>query len=443
MGTRESKGWQGRFFKRVFTRLGLMLCVGMLVVAAFAWQIMQHWHREYSVEQLGNSAHLAHLAVQRSWPASERILQRECEDVRLKTGLRMTIIAPDGRVIADSDADPSTMANHSDRPEVMDALKGRTGMNERTSASVGHPFVYVALPLEIDDKLVAIVRIAAPAEDLARRERAIWQLIATGLCVALPLALIIAWFMSRALAAPIQRVSAWARQLAVGDLSTRLEVKGDDEVRQVAATLDRMRLSLSARIHEAHQQRRDLEVTVGTLEEGVIAVNEQGIVLLVNPAAMRILGVAHSLVGGPILEQLSDRGLRRLWEDAFSTDANALRCELVLESDGSTRTVDALVIHIVDAQTPIAWLMCLRDITAIATSVAMKADFVANASHELRTPVAAIRAAVDTLREPGLDEAARSRFIAMIDRNLIRLQSLTDDLMHLNKVESVAVEVVN
>ncbi|GMU32574.1 MAG: HAMP domain-containing protein [Planctomycetia bacterium] len=432
---------QGNFFKRVFTRLGLMMCIGMLLVAAFAWQIMQHWLSDYNVEQLRNSAHLATRVVAGSWSESSASLQEGCLQIKNDTGLRTTVILPDGDVIADSDAPAKSMANHSDRPEVIEALQGRIGVNRRLSASVGHSFVYVAAPLIIDGATVAIVRIAAPFEDLARRERVIWQLIAAGLCVALPLALMIAWFMSRGLAAPIQRVGAWANRLGRGDLATRLEVEGDDEIRQVAAALDRMRRNLSDRIQEAHQQRRDLAITIGTLEEGVIAVNQEGIVLLVNPAAIRILGIAHSLVGGPIVEQIPDRGLRRLWEETTSSGSKEVRREIILTSNGVARTVDALIIHVVDTETPIAWLMCLRDITAIAKSVAMKSDFVANASHELRTPVAAIRAAVDTLREPGLDANAQARFMAMIDRNLMRLQALTDDLMNLSKVESVNIEL--
>ena len=432
---------QGNFFKRVFTRLGLMMCIGMLLVAAFAWQIMQHWLSDYNVEQLRNSAHLATRVVAGSWSESSASLQEGCLQIKNDTGLRTTVILPDGDVIADSDAPAKSMANHSDRPEVIEALQGRIGVNRRLSASVGHSFVYVAAPLIIDGATVAIVRIAAPFEDLARRERVIWQIIAAGLCVALPLALMIAWFMSRGLAAPIQRVGAWANRLGRGDLATRLEVEGDDEIRQVAAALDRMRRNLSDRIQEAHQQRRDLAITIGTLEEGVIAVNQEGIVLLVNPAAIRILGIAHSLVGGPIVEQIPDRGLRRLWEETTSSGSKEVRREIILTSNGVARTVDALIIHVVDTETPIAWLMCLRDITAIAKSVAMKSDFVANASHELRTPVAAIRAAVDTLREPGLDANAQARFMAMIDRNLMRLQALTDDLMNLSKVESVNIEL--
>ncbi len=434
--------WPGRFFTRVFTRLGLLLAVGMLVVGGFAWQIMQHWLREYTVEQLQNNAHLARLAVEKSWPIlTPGALQEECRLVREQTGLRMTVVAPDGRVLGDSDANPAEMENHASRPEVAAALKGEVGLHERHSASVQHPYLYVALPLHVNNELVAVVRIAAPADDIQRRERAIKQLIGTGLAVALLLALLLAWFLSKALAAPIQRVSAWAQQLATGDLVTRLEVRGDDEIKQVAEAMDQMRSKLSARIREAQQQRQDLEITVGNLEEGVIAVNREGIVLLANAAARRLLGLSYSPVGGPLAEQLSNRGLRRYWEEALSKGLSETRRELRLENGDTVRTVDVSILHVTQIETPIAWLVCLRDITAIARSVAMKTDFVANASHELRTPVASIRAAVETLCEEGLDEPTRRRFLSIIERNVERLQNLTEDLMHLNKVESVAMEL--
>lgn len=435
--------WQGRFFTRVFTRLGLLIALGMLVVGGFTWQIMQHWLREYVVEQLRNQAHLALLSVERNWTTYQpRQLQEQCRQVREQTGLRMTIIAPDGRVLADSNADPSEMENHAGRPEVVSALQGEVGLHERVSASVRQPFFYVAMPLLQAGELVAVVRVATPAEDIQRRERAIRQLIGTGLAVALPLALLLAWLLSRALAAPIQRVSTWAQQLATGDLVTRLEIRGDDEIKQMADSLDRMRSNLAARIREAQQQRQDLEITVSNLEEGVIAVNRDGIVLLANAAARRLLGLRYSPAGGPLAEQLTHRGLRRFWEDALGAGTSESRRELTIESDGGTRTLDVSILHVTQIETPIAWLVCLRDITAIARSVAMKTDFVANASHELRTPVASIRAAVETLRETGLDEPTRRRFLSIIDRNVDRLQNLTEDLMHLNKVESVAVELV-
>jgi len=435
---------RGRFFARVFTRLALALSIGLALVCFLTWEVMQKWLHQNEVEQLRRHAQLAHEIVARGWPYRDlAALKAECAAVRQNANLRLTVIDPGGAVIADSDADPSTMENHAGRREVREALEGRVGMDERVSATVGRSYIYVATPIRERDRTVAIVRVAAPAEYLAQREANLARWIGIGLAVALPLALAIAWFMARELAIPVQRVSRWARRLATGDLTTSLAIPRGDEVGLVAESLERMRINLSARIREVQQQRLDLDVTIGQLEEGVIAIDREGKVLMANPAAGRLLGLSNSLVGGPVREQLGVWPLARLWDDAMAAGKTEISRDVAINVSGTTRTLEAAVVRVQSTETPIAWLMCLRDITAVARSAAMKADFVANASHELRTPVASIRAAVDTLRDENLDAQTQARFLSVIERNVDRLHNLTDDLMQLNRVESATLEMKN
>ncbi len=429
--------WRGRFFKRVFTRLALLLSLGILLVCILTWQLMQQWLREYVNDNLRRHAQVARLVISRDWPyPATDPLQRVCSEVRERTGIRLTVIAPDGGVLGDSDAIPAEMENHATRPEVVEALAGRVGRHRRTSASVGRPFVYVAIPMSRDNQIAAIVRVAAPAKDIADREAAVAQWIGVGLAVALPLSLILAWFLARDLANPIHRLGAGARRLATGDLTTQVEVFGNDEIAQIAESLERMRSSLASRIRDAQRKRQDLEVVLRNVEEGVIAVDADGTVLMVNAAARKLLGITTSPVGGPLRAQLGRRSLGPLWDDAVAADAAELQREIVMPGPAGEHTVDAMAVRVDDPDTPIRWLLCLRDITAVAHSAAMKADFVANASHELRTPVASIRAAVDTLLSDDLEHATRQRFVSVIDRHVGRLQDLTDDLMNLNRVES-------
>jgi two-component system phosphate regulon sensor histidine kinase PhoR len=440
MSNSAPKFWKGRFFRRVFTRLGLLLSAGMVLVCGLTWQIMQRWLYDYTTLQLKNQAQLASLVIESDkLQSTSDALAAQCTSMSERTGLRYTIIAPDGRVLADSHAHASTMENHSHRREVIEALAGKVGHEERLSASVGRPFNYVAVPLMRNGKIEAVVRVAAPVEDVQNREAALVKWVMVGLAVSIPLALIIAYIFSRTLARPVQEVGLLAQRLATGDLDSSVEVEGKDEVAQVAESLERMRVHLSDRIRQVQRQRQDLEVTLGNLEEGVIAVNEHGVVLQVNPAARKLLGTEGTLVGWPLTAGLRHTALATLWSEAVRSSEPELRRDVNLEGDGQPRTVTVTIVQINDSNTPIAWLVCVRDITELARSAAMKADFVANASHELRTPVAAIRAAVETLRSDGLDGPTRTRFMGMIDRNVVRIQNLTEDLMHLNKVESPTV----
>jgi len=436
------RAWRGRFFRRIFARVGFLVVIGMLVVSLLTWEILQSWLREYINQQLSNQARLAQVAITRCWPdPTAEQLQSACESVREATGLRTTVIDPFGVVLADSDAPASAMENHAGRAEVAAALSGKMGTDRRLSATVQHPFVYVAAPMQFEGRLAAVVRVAAPAEDIERREAALVQWIGIAVGVALPLTLLIAWFLSKRLAGPVQQVSAWAQRLATGDLDARLDLSGGDEVGQVAGALERMRINLVARIREVQQRRQDLEITLAHLEEGVIAVDASGIVLMENEAARRLLGNESTSCPDRLGKGLENTFLRKTWEDARRNAARELRREITLEHGGRKRTLNVTITRVPESRTSIAWLLCLQDITALARSAAMKAEFVANASHELRTPVASIRAAAETLRADGLEAEQRMRFMSVIERNIERLQNLTEDLIHLNRVESASPEL--
>ena len=262
------RSWQGRFFRRIFTRVGILVTLGMLMVCFLTWQITEKWLRDFTDAQLAHVVRLAEVAVARDWPyPSTEALEKRCRLLEEKTGLRLTIIGLDGKVLSDSQRDAATMENHAARPEVRRAISGEVGHDRRKSASVGKPFVYVAAPLMVNDQLEAIVRVAAPQSEIHEKELTLIRWVASGLAVALPLALCIAWLISRTIAGPVQRVGRWAQSLATGDLQTSLNYQGDDEVGQVAESLERMRQSLAQRISEVQQQREDLTATLANLED--------------------------------------------------------------------------------------------------------------------------------------------------------------------------------
>lgn len=438
-GTTPSTG--GRFFRRVFVRLSLLLAAGMVVLCAVTWRITQNWLRNNAHDHLSRVVSLASFELERSLDDPQR-LAIETTGMRDRCGYRLTVIEPGGRVLADSDSPPSEMENHADRPEIISALAGQIGHHRRLSHSVGRSFVYCAGPIYRDARLIGVVRVAAPAAEIERSEAVLFQWIGAALAVALPITVTIAYFLARALARPVQHVSGLAERLATGDLNTKIDLQDDDEVGQVARALDHMRIHLADRIREGQQQRQDLEVTLGRLEEGVIATDREGRVLTDNAAARRILGATQPLFGKSLHDHLPVAALQRLWDSTNGIAAGETQREIAMTVQGEARTMSVSVIRVDLPGTPIARLLCLRDITDLARSIAMKADFVANASHELRTPVATIRAASDTLAADDLDAPTRARFLAVIDRAVDRLKNLTEDLMHLNRVESPSFEPV-
>lgn len=434
--------WQGRFFTLVFTRLAILLSLGMVFVGALTWHLVQRSLQDALQIDLRRHARLTALLLARSHAVpTAQSAGSVCRVVHQETDLRVTVFDASGRVLGDSDPSSAARNDRTVRPEVAQALHGGTGVDRRDNPAVGQPLVYVAVPVMLDDRPVAVVRVAASEDGLTRDRTALAAWIAVGIAIALALSLLPAWLLARALARPIHRVSDWASRLASGDLTTRVEVQRDDEIGQVAEALEGMRSHLAARVREAQQQRRNLEVILANLEEGVLAVDQDGNVLTANASARQLLHLGTSPVGGPLREQLGRRSLGNLWDNAVASGTSELRREIAIPGPDGDRSLDVAMIRIPAGGSPITWLFCLRDVTEVTRSAAMKAEFVANASHELRTPAASIRAAIDTLRSSDVAPEARERFLSVIDRNVARLQALTDDLMQLNRVDSATVQL--
>ncbi len=426
----------------VFTRLAILLSLGMVFVGALTWHLVQRSLQDALQTDLRRHARLTALLLARSHAVpTAQSAGNVCRVVHRETDLRVTVFDAKGRVLGDSAPKSAVSNDRAVRPEVTEALRGRTGVDRRNDPALGPPLVYVAVPVMLDDRPVAVVRVDASEDDLIRNRTALAAWTAVGIAIALAFSLLPAWFLARALARPIHRVSDWASRLASGDLTTRVEVQREDEIGQVAEALDGMRSRLAARVREAQQQRRNLEVILTNLQEGVLAVDQAGNVLTANAAARRLLHLSTSPVGGPLREQLGRRSLGNLWDDAVASGASELRRQIVMPGPDGDRSLDVAMIRIPAGGSPITWLFCLRDVTEVSRSAAMKAEFVANASHELRTPAASIRAAIDTLRSSDVAPDARERFLSVIDRNVARLQALTDDLMQLNRVDSATVQL--
>ncbi len=398
--------------------------------------------------------------------------------------IRVTMISADGQVWADSEADASTMENHRDRAEIRAALAGGFGDAVRFSKTVGREMKYVAVRVGDAARPAGCVRVSTPARGIAAMaattRHVLWRIGGIGMAAALLLALGLALVWSR----PIRRITETARSLSRGDLSARVRESGRDELAEMARSLNQMRDHLAAQLHTIDRQRRNLEYLIRTLQEGVIVVSADGRIMLINPAAVRLLklmssgggaretAVARSessVAGNGYIGEHVDRcvphpTLLDLLRSNHSVASHAIRSttagdsrdgparmragrevRLECEHPGGVEYWSARVADIElasperpDGVDPAARLVVLTDITELTRTIQMKADFVANASHELRTPLSAIRASVETLQ--GLDSAADAEsarhFVEVIDRHSARLVELVADLLDLSRLES-------
>ncbi len=359
-------------------------------------------------------------------------------------GVRVTLIAEDGTVLGDSSRDPQTldrMENHLHRPEIQAAAREGTGSARRWSDTTGAEYLYVAVRTRGDGP-VRFVRTALPyrrVHDVQVHYR--WMIVAISLASLLVLSGI-AYLVVRALSRPIERMSAVAEQAAQGDLGADVPYDAGDEVGRLAASVNRMRRSLTTKIGELDQERMLLLSVVGGMREGLLLVGPDRRVRVANDAFRQIFGLASDPSGKLLAEIIRDPSVLRDLERA-QVEGREIR-DSVFEAIGSGRSFE---LHVTPLRAPgrgapAGALFLFFDITRLEALERVRRDFVANVSHELRTPLTSIKAFVETLLEAKLDDRENSlRFLEIVRKNANRMNALIDDLTDLSLIETGSVSL--
>ena len=340
-------------------------------------------------------------------------------------GHRVTLVDSLGRVLGDSKFEPSQLGqleNHASRPEIVAARRYGVGRSQRLSPSRGDDELYAAARAPLGTARVAVGMTTVNAIVAgARRD------VLTAGWIAAAVAVLLAWLFSRTVSKPISELSGVARAIASGDLARRPTLAAPGEVGDLAGALHSMAEQLAARLDAL--QRDDVLMTalVDSLDEGVIAVDAAGTVVRVNAAAHSLLGIAAE---APFPTDLlpRDPALRTALTDAIAgegTDGVELRL------GGRTLLLTARPLH-----GRAGAVLALLDLTPIRKLETVRRDFVANVSHELKTPLTVIGGFAETLADHEPPEPQRRQFIEAIRTNALRMQRIVDDLLDLSRIES-------
>lgn len=444
------------------------------VLGTCAYLIVQHVqkaHTEQISQELRFHAYLLESVIRDQFsPDRADELDRSAKQIGIATDnqVRITLILPNGRVLADSEADPKKMESHTARSEVIQAMAAGWGEETHYSETLRHFRRYGALRVGPADAPSGVIRVSMPVRMITARANAFGRIIWTTVLLGAIAAILFALGLARLWSWPIRRITVIARSLSKGDLSTRARVTGTDELAMLAASLNDMRDHIADQLATIDRQRRTLESLLAQLHEGVIVAGSDGRVLLMNPSAVRMLGIsgdpidrAQSLKGQAVEQCVLQHNLQKMLlsdpqpasdnirdhkPPTGSSASSEVRVqveeengELVLMARASDIVLPVPAANGGRSERPdMGRMLVLSDITQISRMVRIKTDFAANASHELRTPLSAIRAAVETLL--GLDfekdQDSAKRFLSMIDRHSARMQQMVSDLLDLSRIES-------
>lgn len=372
-------------------------------------------------------------------PMATLTLRARVTALGVSTTTRFTVIAADGTVIAESDEDPTQLDNHGLRPEVVAARTHGTGVARRHSTSLGRELLYLARTVRNDGgAILGFARVAREASAfdaiLAEERHHIWLALAAGLAVAAALA----WAMARHLTRPVGELRATAHAMAMGDDRRRALVIGDDEFAQLGRALNTMADRLQERVEEMRGERAKLTAILGGMVEGVAAVDVDERILHLNGAAADMLGATGGdRVGQPLLSVTRVPEICDLVATTLARDEKATR-EVSIHKGVETRTMQVEATPLRDGDGAVRGaILVLHDVTELRRLENLRRDFVANVSHELKTPLTAIKGLVDTIVDDrDMPATSRERFLGKVQRQADRLGNLVNDLLVLARIES-------
>jgi two-component system phosphate regulon sensor histidine kinase PhoR len=373
-------------------------------------------------------------SVQRSTAggADATSLQTLIEDLSAQTGSRITLIANDGSVIADSDADPASMDNHGTRPEVIAARTTGSGEAERSSATLNEGFLYIAEPVDSPDG--TIVRLAVPLTEIERTvdemQRAIWiaAIIAGFLTVS------IALLISSRIVQPLQDLRRQATAVARGDLGARVDPATTSELGDLGRAFNMMTRRLAESRSALERTQTRMEAILAGLSDGVVLTDREGVVLRMNEAAESMFRIRESdAVGQPFVQVTRDHEIDQLLRSALE---GASSQPAAIEHGLNRRTL-LTTARMISEESERLGLVVLRDISELRRLESVRREFVANVSHELRTPLTSIRALVETLETGSIDDPGQeAEFLGRIVGEVDRLTALVEDLLDLARLEA-------
>jgi len=359
-----------------------------------------------------------------------------CKRAGKSADTRITVMQPSGKVLGDSDADPDTMEDHSDRPEFVKAMSGQTGIFTRYSDTLHEPMMYLAVPLLEGEKRLGVLRASVRIGVIDRQLEKIHQRISLGGLLVALLATGASLLFSRRVSRPLEKIREGAEYFAKGQLSYRLPVFASSETQLLARTMNDMAASLDERMHTIIGQKNELEAVLSSMIEGVMAVDlEEKIISINHTAARMFLRNPSELINRSVQETIRNPDFQRFVRLAFR-DETPREEDLFFYINGEA-VYDARSSVLKNARAErIGILIVLNDVTRLRRLENMRKDFAANVSHEIKTPLTAIKGFVETLRSGAMnhpEEAAR--FLGIIEKHTNRLNAIIDDLMKLSLIE--------
>lgn len=428
---------RSRFLWKLFGLYAFLILTTVILVGSLVGRRIERDALEQTEQNLKSEALLLREIARSAAQGGGEPLQPRLEALGREVGARFTVIAGDGTVIADSHADPLLMENHARRPEIFGLVTQPVGVASRFSSSLGEERMYLALMIEPGHPERGYVRASLSLESVRARHSSLRGIIAVGTAIGAVIALVLSFVFARQTTRPLVALTAAADRLTSGSSEIGLDITSDDEIGRLARALGSMSRQLRGQLTTITTDRNQLTAILASMAEGLVAVDRNERIVHMNGVAGDLLGLrAEEVRGRPIWEVTR---IPEISEALAETMEKAAAVERSIRLPGPADRIFHL------RSTPLreasgalsGAVLVIDDVSKLRRLETIRQDFVANVSHELKTPVTAIRGFVETLiDDPDLPPATRRRFLEKVQTQSERLSNLVTDLLSLSRLEA-------
>ena len=358
-----------------------------------------------------------------------------CKNVDPGANIRITIIESNGQVIGDSHEEPSVMDNHIERPEIISAVNNQIGTAKRFSNTLQKEMLYFARLYNINNSSI-IIRISLPDESLDATLNLLQNRLILGGLIILLAGTILSYFISKIIANPIIKLTDQVHHIRIGNLRERIQLKGTKEILSLTESFNDLARQLADRIDSITVQSNEQKAILTSLIEGIIATDNTGKIIRINPAAKKILSIeTENLIGKNISSVVQNKDLINYFEQYLDKHDRGMQ-EITIPQLKS-KTIQLYAAELRDSeQERIGSLFVLSDISRIKKLERIRQDFVANVSHELKTPITTIKGFVETLEAVKIkDKKTIKKYLNFIGKNTDRMNYIVTDLLELSRLE--------
>lgn len=418
------------------------LLLGIITLSLLGGYILWYFY-QHNLESLTSNL-LTHAQVTEQFllhsmhtPEGKASLDPEVKELAAKNNLRITIVDTAGTVLADSWENPEVMENHLARPEISDAIRQGTGTSIRYSTTLHQNQLYAAIPIRQQGELLGVVRVASTLAYVEAGFGQIRSAVLAALFLVALLTILLSLRLAKHYTAPLEDITAAALAIANGDLKRRVHTHTGDELDFLSQALNNLASNLDDKIHEAQAETQKLSLILQHMDNAVILLDRYGRVTAINKMAKDTFSIDDAMMGQHNLQVIGNSLLNQAIQETLQFSVNK-SIDLKTNIGGNKRVFRVFVAPIIDPEQETTGILTVfHDITVLQEIHERQAEFVANASHELATPLTAIKGFAETLLDGALqDPELSSRFVNIIHNQAERMHRLVKDLLQLAKLNS-------